>query len=206
MRKKSKQCHNKHTLRPRTAYNFFYKHQRSVILGEKTKTAANKQKMINYNSNTDDSTGRITLIKRPQGKSYGPKSLRQLTKAVAKQWKEASIETRREFEILADKDKVRYTKEIMSSRKSGPELSSHDLSFDDDNDASIANQMQCLDDYRTGGNKDYLLNVVEYLKDNNSVDIFSHSSTRSNSSQHYYTDKLGIKWSEGELDVLKLLT
>lgn len=103
-------------LRPRTAYNFFYRYQRDLIL--KSKALSNSK-----DGNVDlshimpdpftwcanDSTRR----KRPHRKTHGLIGLQQLTKTVAKRWKEADVETKNKFIALAAQDKIRYKNETL---------------------------------------------------------------------------------------------
>lgn len=101
-------------LRPRTAYNFFYRYQRDLILKAKS-SSSNNENVTVPNFQTDHfwsfSTSRT---KRPHRKTHGLISLQQLTKTVAKRWREADPETRNKFTALAAQDKIRYKNETRS--------------------------------------------------------------------------------------------
>ena len=111
--KTDKKLKHSHILRPRTAYNYFYKHQRSLILKEKSKTSTSKSNKTCV-TDLEDSFDNELFTKRPHRKTHGLISLQQLTKTVAKRWKEASPETREKFRSLAERDKVRYTNAVMA--------------------------------------------------------------------------------------------
>lgn len=99
-------------LRPRTAYNFFYRYQRDLILRARSSSPSNIENLTLPNLQTDQlwsfSTSRT---KRPHRKTHGLISLQQLTKTVAKRWREADTETRNKFTALAVQDKIRYKNE-----------------------------------------------------------------------------------------------
>jgi len=122
---KSKQGKNKSSgkdakddiLRPRTAYNFFYRYQRDLILKAKalSKTSTNGEVNLAHKMPdpftwcVNDSTRR----KRPHRKTHGLIGLQQLTKTVAKRWKEAGADTKNKFIALASQDKIRYKNETL---------------------------------------------------------------------------------------------
>ena len=189
-------------LRPRTAYNFFYRDQRAVILNAKLSllhVGASVGKELekehkNKSSHTHKSKG-----KRSHRKTHGLISLEQLTKAVAKQWREASLDIREEYRILANKDKIRYTKEMISSinqkRLDKVMGTTHE-------EIKSPQGIESLYDKKIFGDAPDLVNSNE-----DSVAYLSDLSTGSNETKiHNYTDFLGITWSSGELDALRSLS
>ena len=114
---RSKSCKNTkdEILRPRTAYNFFYRYQRDLILKSKASCNSNNGEattslMPSPFSWSSDSSRR----KRPHRKTHGLIGLQQLTKTVAKRWKEVDTETRNKFIALAEQDKIRYKNETLA--------------------------------------------------------------------------------------------
>lgn len=106
-------------LRPRTAYNFFYRYQRDLILKSKANSSESKEgdKIPSVISNPITWSGDTARRKRPHRKTHGLIGLQQLTKTVAKRWKEADTETKNKFIALAAQDKVRYRNESLSRTK-----------------------------------------------------------------------------------------
>lgn len=100
-------------LRPRTAYNFFYKYQRDLILKSKALSTSNHGDIKEINLYVD-SFSCTSKRKRPHRKTHGLIGLQQLTKTVAKRWKEADTETRNKFIALAAQDKIRYKNESLT--------------------------------------------------------------------------------------------
>ena len=115
---RSKSCKNAkdEILRPRTAYNFFYSYQRHLILKSKASCKLKQQEeattslMINSFFLSSDPSRR----NRPHRKTHGLISLQQLTKTVAKRWKEADTKTRNKFIALAEQDKIRHKNETLA--------------------------------------------------------------------------------------------
>ena len=170
----------KEVLRPRTAYNFFYRHQRDLILNAQPQLI----------SDNDDESRR----KRPHRKTQGLIGLQQLTKTVAKKWKEVSPETRNKFKRLAEEDKVRYTQETMTCAtetfvKPAVDIVPQDIiSKDDGDDNDTLSQAK---------------DVVKQIDSSIANDI--DNNEKKNPDICNYTDTFGIKWSAGELEALKLL-
>ena len=101
-------------LRPRTAYNFFYRYQRDLILKARS-SSSNNENVTVPSLHTDHFWSSSTArTKRPHRKTHGLISLQQLTKTVAKRWREADPETRNKFTALAAQDKIRYKNETRS--------------------------------------------------------------------------------------------
>lgn len=142
---KRKKCNSQHILRPRTAYNFFYRHQRDIILNEKLRDTRNG------NNDAGDKIGQDLLNTKSDCKSHGLIGLQQLTKTVAKRWKEASVEKRRQFKLLAEQDKIRYTKAMMSRLNPEQEFPSQDSSMGSPQEASFTKNGQVPEGCATHG-------------------------------------------------------
>ena len=208
----------KEVLRPRTAYNFFYRHQRDLILNAQPQLI----------SDNDDESRR----KRPHRKTQGLIGLQQLTKTVAKKWKEVSPETRNKFKRLAEEDKVRYTQETMTCAtetfvKPAVDIVPQDIISKDDGDDNdtLSQAKEALlnaylpdkvDSCSSSGYNDlrnsssngqnhfesHKYNVFDY----HALSYLSGSPSNVSSNICNYTDTFGIKWSAGELEALKLLS
>lgn len=103
-------------LRPRTAYNFFYRYQRDLILKSKSTSSSMNQEGRANDLVVDHSVKLSNTLRkrRPHRKTHGLIGLQELTKTVAKRWKEADTETRNKFAALAEQDKIRYKNENLS--------------------------------------------------------------------------------------------
>jgi len=101
-------------LRPRTAYNFFYRYQRDMILKSKSLSAQN-DKIIELPVLEIDLCNRPKR-KRVHRKTHGLVSLQQLTKTVAKRWRELDKSSRDKFIALAEQDKIRYRNEVRARK------------------------------------------------------------------------------------------
>ena len=103
-------------LRPRTAYNFFYRYQRDSILKAMTVSLSPEEKKNTLYEAPDPYSWFLASSrkKRPHRKTHGLIGLQQLTKTVAKRWKEADNETKDIFTRLAEQDKIRYRHESNS--------------------------------------------------------------------------------------------
>ena len=112
-KKKATKNINKSILRPRTAYNFFYRYQRDLILKSKASaiTKGCSEEYQELSQLLSLSTGTYKT-KRPHRKTHGLIGLQQLTKTVAKRWREANSETKDIFTRLAAQDKIRYQNDI----------------------------------------------------------------------------------------------
>lgn len=116
--------------RARSAYNFFYKHQRSIILHEiqlsknmKIQVQKEASSMLLPVENSENNNIRTLLLRtdnsesrknRKHCKSHGMINLKQLTLKIAQRWREASQETKAIYQRLAKDDKMRYENELMS--------------------------------------------------------------------------------------------
>ena len=201
---------SKHILRPRTAFNFFYSHQRDIILNERLRATKTKAENTCDNGSTNNKTGCALLRRKPHGKSQGT---HHLTKIVAERWKEVGTDKRKKYEIMAEKDRIRYSKAMMSMKKPGQEFSipkylksdsfeNHEIFAQE---ANIAKQAQIIDGRGICANADELLHIHDNLRnDEKDLDntIFLLKSTVNPCE---YIDGLGIKWSATELDILKQL-
>lgn len=123
--------------RNRSAYNFFFKHQRSVILQElshknkngnshKNVTQANMFS-IKYDENTYELL-RSTLLngsdgidkpKRKHRKTHGMINLKDLTGQIAQRWRKVNPEIKQIYQKLANEDSLRYRNEIRTASISG---------------------------------------------------------------------------------------
>jgi len=198
--KTDKKLKHSHILRPRTAYNYFYKHQRSLILKEKSKTSTSKSNKTCV-TDLEDSFDNELFTKRPHRKTHGLISLQQLTKTVAKRWKEASPETREKFRSLAERDKVRYTNAIMSEIQMEKNTSTKKSHFRKSGGEERARVAKCLkmtiaDETKSFAGVHNTLELSDYYRDIGNM---------FGSELHNYTDKLGLTWSADELHVLKML-
>ena len=103
--------------RPRTAYNYFYKHQRVQILNEIFEAGATKPGAPSKKPGMtiDELLRDYTRKRRRHEKSHGLIPMQSLTKIVAKRWKQADPEARKHFQNLADKDLIRYRKALLTS-------------------------------------------------------------------------------------------
>lgn len=103
-------------LRPRTAYNFFYKYQRDLIVKSKASSQSNHgQEVLSKTTSIPCSwLDTSSRKRRPHRKTHGLIGLEQLTKKVAKRWRELDATTRNKFIALAEKDKIRYKKETLA--------------------------------------------------------------------------------------------
>ena len=200
---KRKARKSQHILRPRTAFNFFYSHQRDVILNERSRASTTKE--MNTNDN-DDANDCVLLRRKSRGKSH---NLHHPTKIVAKRWKEVSNETRKKFEILAEKDRIRYSKAIMSSQKPKQECSTSDATenhIDSTRELRITKQVQIFDGHRTCSKPGKVADIHDDLKDDESASYNTMSHLKSTRHPGQYTDRFGITWSTEELDILKTLS
>lgn len=89
---------------PRSAYNFFYKHERCVVLNELSGRSTTEDENLWETSDRRE--------KRRHRKTHGLIPLQQLTKIIAKRWKEASDETRRIFQDKSENDRARFKREM----------------------------------------------------------------------------------------------
>jgi len=101
-------------LRPRTAYNFFYRYQRDMILKSKSLATQNNEIL-------ELPILEIDLCMRPKRKrvhrkTHGLVSLQQLTKTVAKRWRELDKDSKSKFIALAEQDKIRYRNEVRARK------------------------------------------------------------------------------------------
>jgi len=102
-------------LRPRTAYNFFYRYQRDLILKARAPNSTVLENETNPHLEADLFLNSArSRGKRPHRKTHGLIGLQQLTKTVAKRWKEVNPETRNKFLELAAQDKIRYKNETQA--------------------------------------------------------------------------------------------
>ena len=217
----------KEVLRPRTAYNFFYRYQRDLILNEKSRLISDNDDEKLFETYNDE-----CRRKRPHRKTHGLISLQQLTKTVAKKWKEVSPETRNKFKRLAEEDKVRYTQETMTCAtetfvKPAVDIVPQDIISKDDGDdndtlsqakealwnahlpdkvdsCSSSGYNELRNSSSNGQNhfESHKYNVFDY----HALSYLSGSPSNVSSNICNYTDTFGIKWSAGELEALKLLS
>lgn len=101
-------------LRPRTAYNFFYRYQRDMILKSKSLSTQNNEIMELPILEIDLSIK--PKRKRVHRKTHGLVSLQQLTKTVAKRWRELDKDSKNKFIALAEQDKIRYRNEVRARK------------------------------------------------------------------------------------------
>jgi len=198
-------------LRPRTAYNFFCKYQRDIILNEKL--------MISNDNSLTDVTDEFTcdalIGPRPQRKANGLICFKQMTKIVSKRWKEASPETRRYFKKVAEKDKVRYTRALARHKNS----KQHDITM---NFHSPQVFTQCSDHLQENGRNICYQDSSFLHASSKSIDSYSYHnvldemekdsfdetlSKRNQMTDIYdFRDPLGIPWSIDELNMLRCFT
>lgn len=103
-------------LRPRTAYNFFYKYQRDLIVKSRALSQSNDGQEVLSNTMPIPCSWLSTSSRkrRPHRKTHGLIGFEQLTKKVAKCWRELDANTRNKFITLAEQDKIRYKKETLA--------------------------------------------------------------------------------------------
>lgn len=121
--------------RNRSSYNFFYKHQRSIILREiicasaQSDTHHDTNEMhrhnIHHGHNVDISL--LNMEEKPVAykmhqKTHGMINLKELTTLIAKRWKEVNHETKKLYQDLANKDFLRYREEIACQSKQISEI------------------------------------------------------------------------------------
>jgi len=119
---------SKRIRRNRSAYNFFFKHQRSVILQELSDSRNNNgnghKTIASINNETTYELLRSTLLngsdgvdkpKRKHRKTHGMINLKDLTGQIAKRWRRANPETQRIYQMLAIEDSLRYRNEIRAA-------------------------------------------------------------------------------------------
>lgn len=126
----------KYVCRNRTAYNFFFKHQRHVIVEElrKASTSATTtnnneeeqtlqqfqtvQEIEAYLLNVDSDA----KINRRHVKTHGLIGLKELTQLIACRWKECDEETKDIYKQLAIRDELRYkyeNREVIGQEERG---------------------------------------------------------------------------------------
>lgn len=116
--KKDSKSQVKSVRRNRTAYNFFYKHQRSLILQD---LSANSNQSVGGGISyvRDSQTASILLWLDDKGnkhrrhrKTHGMIGLQELTKAIALRWKHAYPDMKGFYQELAKVDAARYKKDL----------------------------------------------------------------------------------------------
>jgi len=141
----------------------------------------------------DYSIGEHLIGPRTNTKAHGVINLKHLSKIVAKRWRQASPDTRKKYREIADKDKLRYVralrgdlntevKEVVKNPPLYPKLYQHD--------PSPPPKFYYADENRFVAMQETWQNV--------------HRSTKLNKLMN--KDSLGMKWSENELDFLKLFS
>lgn len=101
--------------RPRSAYNLFYKHQRSIILKELSSPLDDSTNTTTPNcEGCDDSQAFLLRVDKEEStrkhrKVHGKISLKELTKLIASRWKYAKRDV---YQNLAMQDKLRYKEEM----------------------------------------------------------------------------------------------
>jgi len=194
-------------LRPRTAYNFFCKYQRDIILNEKL-MIKNENSLKNFVDTVACGTPKEL---RSHRKAQGLICFKQLTKIVAKRWKAASPETRKKFKKIAESDKVRYTRALTQGLSSkhinGNRMFQSSQGFNQEENHFVSNESKSCYQQPSGFQKsdksvDYLasfqgsIGITDcYFDKNPSKSKYIHNSS--------FTDTLGISWSKEELNLLK---
>ena len=182
----------KEVLRPRTAYNYFYSYQRDLILKEKKNVEQSiNDDFVRMNKNGFNSIccNKLGRHKRQHRKTHGLIGLQELTRTVAKKWKETSKETKKFFKVLADNDKRRYqmemdtSKHIPSKTKDGIEA------------ITSADIIQSTRDFE----------VLVSNIDQEYSDLGYELSSLYDATCSTYTDKLGLTWSDEELKFLRYI-
>lgn len=116
MAKRSTKPDKKPIRRPRSAYNLFYKHQRSIILQELS-TSTSSSTCEDMNILPKECTTLLLAIdgepkRRKHRKTHGMINLQELTKKIAKRWKELKPDTKKQYQDLAKQDAARYREEL----------------------------------------------------------------------------------------------
>ena len=193
-------------LRPRTAYNFFYKDQRDMILSAKLsliegKAPAMKECDKGCKGFLLNTKRGVSKGKRSHRKTHGLISLEQLTKTVAKRWRETSPEIREKYRTLADKDKIRYTNEMMSA------LDEEQLRHDDQSTGPSHEETKLPQQTVSSCGIKKATKVADLVNSNDDCKAYLRNlpKRRNESSICNYTDFLGITWTADELDALKSL-
>lgn len=118
---KTKKKDKKYVCRNRSAYNFFYKHQRYVIIEELRKTSTSAKTNKNEEEQTSQQFQTVQEIEafllnvdtvaksdRRHVKTHGLIGLQELTRLIARRWKECDEETKDIYKQLAIRDHLRY--------------------------------------------------------------------------------------------------
>lgn len=129
--------------RNRSGYNFFYKHQRNIILREIISKVSDPVQRFHLQENTsfvyvdekDENNVRAFLlaveerprVRRKHRRTHGMISLKELTETIARRWREALPDKKRLYHDLARQDSLRYRRELETVRHRVPEspLSNH---------------------------------------------------------------------------------
>jgi len=179
-------------------------------LKEKSKTSTSKSDKTCV-TDLEDSFDNELFTKRPHRKRHGLISLQQLTKTVAKRWKEASPETREKFRSLAERDKVRYTNAMMA--ESGLQKNSRYTNTDLMNppiecfSGDFQINLMVKSEFEREGEGHY--NTFEnYHAKEEGISLNFEDETynlRDDFDDFAFIDKLGIEWTVGESRILQQL-
>jgi hypothetical protein len=120
--------------RPLSAYNFFFRHQRTHMLG-------------------DDKPSPVMelLKKRVHCKTHGKIGFAEMAREIGRKWKALDPETKAEFEAMAKKEKERYDielakwKEAQSDKDSGAAVASEQPFKDTEKSKGMTSDVQKID-------------------------------------------------------------
>lgn len=111
-----KQTKKNNIRRPRSAYNFFYKHQRSLILHE-ISAATSPDSPCEFHTKILNRADLLTITEqtsksRKHRRTHGMIKLQDLTRIIAYRWREASSEIKDMYKGLFEEDVLRYKEEM----------------------------------------------------------------------------------------------
>lgn len=106
--------------RNRSAYNFYYKHQRHIIIenlqnkGSVQKKLQTPQEIEFFLLKTESKQSRKHI------KTHGVITLKDLTRTIARRWKETDVSTKAIYKRIAEQDALRYKHEISMGKREVP--------------------------------------------------------------------------------------
>lgn len=122
----SKSTSSSSILRPRSAYNFFYRHQRYLIVQELSSSLGQTQQEGATPDLNDMNSIQEFLLKyckedrkrRKHRKTHGMINLQDLTRKIADRWKKLDPKGKKLYQSLAKQDGERYKQEVKSHNDS----------------------------------------------------------------------------------------